>query len=98
MNFLIIYFFSPPVSQNHSILPASQVILNDTSLAALSLDTGDRYLFFQNPAGLIQYVVRNASNNQWSKSKNQNLSLNSNPKNYTPLTVTANNPSEVLIK
>ena len=89
---------SPPVSPNHSIIPASQVILNDTSLAALFLANGDRHLFFQDHAGLIQRVVRTASNSRWSTSTNQNLSLSSNPKYYTPLTVTVNDHSEVLIK
>ena len=95
---IMTHLTSPPVPQNHSIISASQVILNDTSLAALFLANGDRHLFFQDNAALIQRVVRTASNNRWSTSKNQNLSLSSNPKYYTPLTATVNDHSEVLIR
>ena len=82
--------------QDHSITLAAQVILDDTSLAALSLPNGDRQLFFQDSTGLIRRAVRTASNSQWSTSPNLNASLNlgphpivnSNPKKYTPLAVT----------
>lgn len=93
---LILY--SPSAPQNHNITPAAQFILDDTSLAAISLANGDRQLYFQDNSGLIQRAIRTATNNQWSTSANQNLSSNSNPKNYTPLAVIVDDLSSVLIK
>ena len=81
------HFYSPPAPQSHNITPAAQFILNDTSLAALSLSNGDRHLFFQDNTGRIRRTIRTESNNQWSTSLYLNLS--SNPKNYTPLVATA---------
>lgn len=78
--------------------PAVQVILNDTSLAVVSLANGDRQLFFQDNSGFIRSTVRNAINNQWSTSADQNLTFNSNPKNFTPLAVIVNDLSSVMIK
>ncbi|CAD6586035.1 MAG: hypothetical protein ASARMPREDX12_002178 [Alectoria sarmentosa] len=78
---------NPPAPQSHNITPAAQFILNDTSLAALSLSNGDRHLFFQDNTGRIRRTIRTESNNQWSTSLYLNLS--SNPKNYTPLVATA---------
>lgn len=88
------HFHSPPAPQSHNITPAAQFILNDTSLAALSLSNGDRQLFFQDNTGRIRRAIRTESNNQWSTSPYLNLS--SNPKNYTPLVATAY--YEVLVK
>ena len=69
---------------------APQIILNDTSLAAVSLSNGDRHLFFQDNTGLIRRAVRVESNGQWTTSPNLNAStdLSSNPKRHTPLTAT----------
>ena len=80
------HFYSPPAPQSHNITPTAQFILNDTSLAALSLSNGDRHLFFQDNTGRIRRAIRTESNNQWSTGPYLNLS--SNPKNYTPLVAT----------
>lgn len=82
------HFYSPPAPQSHniSITPAAQFILNDTSLAALSLSNGERHLFFQDNTGRIRRAIRTESNNQWSTSPY--LNLGSKPKNYTPLVAT----------
>ncbi|KAF6235742.1 hypothetical protein HO173_005937 [Letharia columbiana] len=81
---------SSPPAPNITYTP--QYILNDTSLAAVSLSNGDRHLFFQDNTGLIRRAVRVESNGQWTTSPNLNASadpsskLSSNPKRNTPLT------------
>lgn len=77
----IIFF----LTYSYSIPPPKQFILNDTSLAAVSEVSGNRYLFLQDPTGLIRGVVR--TDNQWSTSLN--LGINSNAKNHTPLAAVA---------
>lgn len=46
----------------HSV---TQQILNDTSLAAVYMNSGDRHVFFQDPEGHIQQVVYVGSEDQW---------------------------------
>ena len=79
----VAHFYSPPAPPSHNVAPAAQFILNDTSLAALSLSNGERHLFFQDNTGRIRRAIRTASKNQWSTSPYLNLS--SKPKNHTPL-------------
>lgn len=43
----------------------TQQILNDTSLAAVTMGSGDRHLFYQDLNGLIQQVFYTASEDQW---------------------------------
>lgn len=86
---LLAYLYSLPVSHNGSITPTTQFLLNDTSLAALSDSNGNRYLFFQDPTGLIRGVVRTDS--EWSTSLNLGTSINA--KYYTPLAALAANYS-----
>ena len=90
-------FYSPSGSQNSSILPPRQLILNDTSLAATSDANGNRYLFFQDSTGHIRGAAR--TDNEWTTSLN--LGINSNAKNYTPLAATgpslANNFNVLLV-
>ena len=97
-NLLLTHFHSPPAPPNPKITPhpnitvAPHYILNDTSLAAVSLSNGDRHLFFQDNTGLIRRAVRVQSNGQWSTSLNLNASMDPamnftfNPKKHTPLT------------
>ena len=93
LRFSLAHFYSPSappnpkVTSHPNVTRPAQYILNDTSLAAVSFPNGDRHLFFQNNAGLIQRVLRTASDNHWSMSANDDLSSSSNPKNYTPLAV-----------
>ena len=88
---------NPQITSNPSNTRVAQYILNDTSLAALSLPNGDRHLFFQDNAGLIRRVVRTASNNKWSTS--QEVSVPSSAKKYTPLAVILDGPvAEVRIR
>ena len=93
-----IYSLPAPPNPNANVTRASQIILNDTSLAALSLANGDWHQFFQDNNGLIRRLIRTASNSRWSTSADQNLSLSSNPKINTPLTANINDFSEVLTK
>lgn len=104
--FSLAYSCSSPTPQNPrpatspNITHAAQFILNDTSLAALSLPNGDRQLFFQDSTGLIRRAIRTTSSSQWSTSPYLNTSTTVNtstaqyvnapisPKNYTPLAVT----------
>ena len=70
-----------PISQNRSILPSRQFILNDTSLAATYDAYGNRYLFFQDSTGHIRGALR--TDNEWNTSLD--LGINLNAKNHTPL-------------
>ena len=79
------YLRSPLTSYYNSTAPTTQYILDDTSLAAISSSDGNRYLFFQDPTGLIRTVVR--TNNQWRANLNPATGLNA--KNYTPLAALA---------
>lgn len=90
-NLFLAYLCSSPTSHNHSITPTAELILNDTSLAAVADSDGNRYLFFQDPTGLIRGVIR--TDNQWST--NLNLGASANAKNYTPLAVIGANDSSV---
>lgn len=76
----------PKSTPNPNITQPAQYILNDTSLAAVSLANGDRQLFFQDNTGRIRRAYRTASNGQWST--NSSLSIDTTAKNYTPLAVT----------
>lgn len=77
------YYHSPPAPQNPNTTRVAQHILNDTSLAAISLPNGDRQLFFQDNTGLIRHAIRTGINGQWNTSSYLNIS--SNPENNTPL-------------
>ena len=85
-------YLSPPAPQDPKSPPSpiitqpAQHILNDTSLAAVSLANGDRQLFFQDNTGLIRRAYYTASNSEWSTESS--LSINTTAKNYTPLAVT----------
>ena len=81
------YLRSPLTSHYNSTAPTTKFILDDTSLAAISGNDGIRYLFFQDPTGLIRSVVR--TNNQWSS--NLVLATGLNAKNFTPLAAIAGN-------
>ncbi|KAM0802654.1 hypothetical protein BDR22DRAFT_843688 [Usnea florida] len=85
------HFYSP-APQSHNITPTAQFILNDTSLAALSLSNGDRQLYFQDNTGRIRRAIRAESNNQWSTDPYLNLSTK--PKKYSPLVATVNEEIE----
>ena len=87
------YFYSPPVTTSSpNLTSAAQYILNDTSLAALILASGDRQLFFQDNNGSIRRAIRTASDEQWAISPYLNLSASS--KKHTPLAATAYSDDE----
>ena len=73
---------------DHTSQVALGPILNDTSLAALALANGNRYLFFQDNTGLIRQAIRTPSNGQWSTSVDFNVG--SSAKKYTPLAAAEN--------
>ena len=73
-------------TSNPKTTSAAQYILNDTSLAALFLDSGDRQLFFQDNNGSIRRAIRTASDEPWVISPHFNLSASS--KKHTPLAAT----------
>ena len=79
-------------TSNPKITSAAQYILNDTSLAALILPSGDRQLFFQDNNGSIRRAIRTASDEQWVISPYFNLSASS--KKHTPLAATVYNDAE----
>ena len=79
-------------TSNPKITSSAQYILNDTSLAALILPSGDRQLFFQDNNGSIRRAIRTASDEQWAISPYLNLSASS--KKHTPLAATAYSDDE----
>ena len=87
------YFCSlpaPPVTTSDPrITSSAQYILNDTSLAALGLPSGERQMFFQGNNGSIRRATRTASDEQWVISPYFYLSASS--KQHTPLAVTVYN-------
>lgn len=76
----------PKGTPNPNITQSARHILNDTSLAAVSLANGDRQSFFPDIAGLIRRAYRTASNSPWST--NSSLSIDTTAKTYRPLAVT----------
>ena len=87
MSCFLSHNFSSPAPQIPNVTTAAQFILNDTSLAALSLPNGDRQFFFQDSTGRIRRTGRTASNSQWNTSPDSNTSVTvpGNPKNHKPL-------------
>lgn len=41
-------------------------LLNDTSIAAIVTENGDRHIFFQDCVGAIRHALRRASSNTWA--------------------------------
>ncbi len=78
---------SIPAAPNPNQTATAQYILNDTSLAALALASGERQLYFQDNTGLIRQAVRGASSNEWGTGAL--LKFSSSIKNHTPLAVAA---------
>lgn len=56
---------SPTASAHPVNSSFTQQILNDTSFAAIYMNSGDRHVFFQDIKGDIQQVVYAASEDQW---------------------------------
>lgn len=56
---------SPTASAHPVNSSFTQQILNDTSFAAIYMNSGDRHVFFQDIKGNIQQVVYAASEDQW---------------------------------
>ena len=65
-------------------------ILNGTSIAAISLTSKDRYLFFQDHTGDVRQAARTASKAQWATTS---YIITSDAKMYTPLAVAPANSS-----
>ena len=80
---------SPLTSHHGSIRPTAPFILHDTSLAAVSSSDGNRYLFFQDPTGLIRGLIR--TDNQWSTNFNLAHRLKREKLYRTPLAAIAAN-------
>lgn len=64
-----------------------QVLLNDTSIAAIVTENGDRHIFFQDYFGAIRHALRRASSNTWATT-NLPIPMKANvAKMQTPLAV-----------
>lgn len=64
-----------------------RVLLNDTSIAAIVTENGDRHIFFQDYVGAICHALRRASSNTWA-TFDLSISLKANvAKMHTPLAV-----------
>lgn len=75
--------YSPIPNNPSTVVP---IILNDTSLAAVSLSNGDRHVFFQDNTGLVRRAVLTGSPGKWSTTLD--LNITSNAKISTPLAAT----------
>lgn len=64
-----------------------RVLLNDTSIAAIVTENGDRHIFFQDYVGAIRHALRPASSNTWATA-HLPIPLKANvAKMHTPLAV-----------
>ena len=73
-----------PTPNNLPVLTDKR-ILDDTSMAALSLPNGDRRLFFQDLSGDIRQAFYSADSSQW-RADIKNI-VASDAKNHTPIAV-----------
>lgn len=84
--------------KSHSVRPTggslltNRRILDDTSMAALSLPGGDRRLFFQDQSGIIRQAFYSSASRQWRADINYLVA--SDAKNHTPMAV-ANPPTSI---
>lgn len=72
-----------PTSQPSNAPFAKHGVLNDSSLAALSLVNGDRRLFYQDYTGQINQAAYSSSSREWPSTFTSVVA--SDAKNYTPL-------------
>lgn len=62
-------------------------LLNDTSIAAIVTERGDRHIFFQDYVGAIRHAMRRVSSNTWATA-DLPIPLKANvAKMHTPLAV-----------
>ena len=80
--------FSPSTAATGGSLtiPREAEILNDTSIAAITEQNGDRRLFFQDPSGAIRQAVYSASAKRWINDLGPSVIRNA--KYLSPLSVT----------
>ena len=75
-----------PSNSSSSLIQPIHGALNDTSLAAISENNGDRHLFFQDVNGTIRHVVFSQSLNAWSPTV-EYIPTERQPRLHTPLAV-----------
>ena len=84
MSVLISYMTSSSGPSTAPVL-TNKRILDDTSIAALSLPNGERRLFFQDLSGVIRQAFYSTASRQWRA--DVNYLVVSDAKNHTPLAV-----------
>lgn len=85
---LIFRSTSSPSSQPSVVSASNHLILNDSSLAALGLNGGDRALLFQDRIGIIRQATYKLSATKWSTTPSPVVA--SGPRNSTPLALLHN--------
>lgn len=85
---LILNSTSSPGSQPSVDSASKHRILNDSSLAALTLISGERTIVFQDQEGVVRQANYNISAGNWSMASSPVIA--SGPKNYTPLALLHN--------
>lgn len=72
-------------SATASVIPllTDKRIVDDTSIAVLTLPNGDRHLFFQEHSGLIRQAYYSSTSREWRADSSNVVAANA--KNHTPL-------------
>ena len=76
--------------------PVPHGILNDTSIAAMSMSDGDRHIFFQDSTGTIRQAIYTVTTNQWASPLS--LVVATDAKNNTPLAPVVDPMDNVIIE
>lgn len=85
---LILNSTSGPNSQPTVASASDHLILNDSSLAALTLNDGDRTVLLQDRKGMVRQAIYKISNQKWSITPSPIVA--SGPRNFTPLALIHN--------
>ena len=87
---------SPQTSIFPPILPKTGEILNDSSIAVVTLQNNDRRLFYQNQTGIVKQALYLTAVNHWDAALS--FVVTSDARNHTPLaalSISASDDSEV---
>ncbi|KAL8794416.1 MAG: hypothetical protein Q9195_003003 [Heterodermia aff. obscurata] len=74
-----------PPSQAPAVPPSKHAVLNDTSIAAITMPNGDRRVFFQERSGIIRQAKYSTSAQEWAAESTENFQVIDDARNHTPL-------------
>ena len=64
---------------------SKHAVLSDTSIAALTLPNGDRWIFFQERSGIIRLAIYSTGANVWAATNTTSFQVADDARNNTPL-------------